>query len=103
MGKERRARTEKANIGKRILQQCVAGLETLQQLLLLDSRSRKLVERFRVVEALGPRVGAEPDNRVLHRLRGSGETIVVTKQTSARLKHVAVERGLGKRIIVERL
>ena len=59
MGKERRTRTEKANIGERILQQRVAGLETLQQLFLLDDRRRKPVNRSRI-EALGPRVGTEP-------------------------------------------
>ena len=102
LGEERRARTEKTNIGKRILQQCVAGLETLQQLFLLDNRRRKLVKWF-CIEALGLSVGAEPHDRIFHRTRSGGETIVVTKQTSTRLKHVAVKRGLGKRIIVERL
>ena len=48
-------------------------------------------------------MGTEPGDRVLHRLHGLDERVVVAKQAGARLQDVAVERGLGKREIVKGL
>jgi hypothetical protein len=47
------------------------------------------------------RVRAEPSDRVLHRLDGMDEGVVIVKQTGTRLQGVAMKRGFGKREIVE--
>ena len=84
VGKELRTCTEKADIGERILQQCVAGLETFQQSFLFADSCCKPVN-WSPIKAFGLCVGTEPCDRILHFLRSGVKAIVVTKQTSPRL------------------
>ena len=46
-------------------------------------------------------MGTQPDDCVFHRLRCTDQRVVVAKQPGSRLQDVAMERGLGERIIVE--
>ena len=102
LGAERRARAQQANIRQRILQERVAALEALRQFLLLCDRRSHAIDRPGI-EALRLRVGTKPGDRVLDRLYGLDEGVVVAKQAGARLQDVAMERGLGEREIVKGL
>jgi hypothetical protein len=53
------------------------------------------------IEALSLSVGAKTGDRVLERLRGLDQGVIVAKQPCARLQDVALERGLGEGEIIE--
>ena len=97
---ERGTCTQQANVRQRILQEGVAALEALRQFLLLGDRRGQAVGRPDI-EALGMRVGTQPSDRVLHRLHGLDERVVVAKQAGARLQNVAMEGSFGEREIVK--
>ena len=65
-----RAGTEKADIGERVAQQRIAGLEALQQLFLQDYCGSKPVGRSGV-ESLATCVGLQSRGRILHPQRGA--------------------------------
>ncbi len=82
------------------MQERVAALEAFRQFLLLGDGRGQAVGRPDI-EALGLRVETQPADRVLPRLHGLDEAVVIAKQAGARLQDVAMERGLGKREIVK--
>ena len=102
LGAEYAAGAREADIRQRVLQQRIAALEALGQLLLLRHRRGEAVDGLRI-EAFRKRTGAETLDCVLHRLHRLGERIVVAQQTGTRLQDIAVERGLREGEVVERL
>ena len=69
---------QETDIGQRILQERVAALEALRQFLLLCDRCSQAID-WSSIEALALRVGTKPGDRVLDRLHGLDEGVVVAK------------------------
>jgi hypothetical protein len=97
---EHRTAAQQVDISPRILHERIAAFEALGQFFLPCNRCGQTVDQLGA-ELLRLRMRAEPGHRIFHRLRGGTERIVVAEQAGPRLQHVAMQRRLGQREIIE--